>query len=154
MVDYMWPVWSFPCHWRAIEEVSGSLHWWRRRALSRLLRNKTWNVYCFPTDSRPYFIIVSKNIHKENHTLLHRFSVYDFVMFLCGSPKLNSQLRYINFCWTIASPQHGLWLLVSGVKLFFNSVWPKHRLSLLVQWKTRTSYPCALNAVIHWINVN
>ena len=96
----------------------------------------------------------TKNIHKENHTLLHRFSLYDSVMFLCGSPKLNSQLRCINFCWTIASPQHGLLLLVSGVKLFLNSVWPKHRLSLLVQWKTRTSYPCALNAVIHWINVN
>ena len=96
----------------------------------------------------------TKNIHKENHTLLHRFSVYDSVMFLCGSPKLNSPLQYTNFCWTIVSLQHGLWLLVSGVKRFLNSVWPKHRFCLLVQWKTETLYPCALNAVIHWINVN
>ena len=50
LVDYTWWVWYFPCYWRATTKVSSSLHWWKRKALSWLSRNETWNA-CMPTPS-------------------------------------------------------------------------------------------------------
>ena len=50
LVDYTWCVWSFTCYWRATTKVSSSLHWWKRKALSWLSRNETWNA-CLPTGS-------------------------------------------------------------------------------------------------------